>query len=105
MKILKGIAVVVVLIMCAVGYFASRDDADTAKAGDCMKNNGSTTAPDLQVVECGGAEATYTVVEVIPDTLDTDKCKGKSDIGYQEQTGGRRSSGEQFVLCINEIKK
>ncbi|MCJ1680047.1 hypothetical protein MTF65_22430 [Streptomyces sp. APSN-46.1] len=105
-KILKGIAVVVVLIMCVVGYFASQDDADHAEAGDCLKNTGSTVTPDLQVVECGGTEATYKVVEVIPDTLDTTKCEGKSDVGYHEQTrGGRRSSGKQFVLCLNELKK
>ncbi|MET9320085.1 hypothetical protein ABZX75_07800 [Streptomyces sp. NPDC003038] len=106
MKILKIIGVVIVLIMCAVGYFASRDDADKAEVGDCLKNNGSTVTPDLQVVKCGGADATYKVVEVIPDTLDTERCQGKSDIGYHEQTSGsRRSSGKQFVLCINEIKK
>ncbi|MFD9031024.1 hypothetical protein ACFVZW_07740 [Streptomyces sp. NPDC059567] len=105
MKILKGIGVVIVLIVCAVAYFASQDDADHAEAGDCLKNTGSTVSPDLQVVECGGAEATYKVVEVIPDTLDTTKCEGKSDVGYLEQTrGGRRSSGKQFVLCLDELK-
>lgn len=106
MKILKIIGVVLALIACAVGYFLSRDDADKAKVGDCLKNNGSTVTPDLQVVKCGGADATYKVVAVIPDTLDTSKCEGKSDIGYHEQTrGSRRSSGKQFVLCINEVKK
>ncbi|MGW7363787.1 LppU/SCO3897 family protein [Streptomyces sp. NPDC054841] len=106
MKILKGIGVVVVLIVCVVGYFASQDDADHAEAGDCLKNSGSTVSPDLEVVDCGGTEATYKVVEVIPDTLDTAKCEGKSDVGYLEQTrGGRRSSGKQFVLCLDELKK
>jgi hypothetical protein len=106
MKILKGIGVVAVLIMIAVAYFASQDDADHAEAGDCLKNTGSTVSPDLEVVECGDTQATYKVVEVIPDTLDTTKCEGKSDAGYLEQTrGGRRSSGKQFVLCLNELKK
>ncbi|MGW0389484.1 LppU/SCO3897 family protein [Streptomyces sp. NPDC003042] len=104
MTILKIIAGVIVAIMCVVGYFASKDDADKAKVGDCLKNNGTTISPDLQVVKCGGADATYKVVEVIPDTIDSAKCEGKSDIGYHEQTSGRRSSGKQFVLCINEIK-
>ncbi|MFI1940694.1 hypothetical protein ACH44C_26545 [Streptomyces purpureus] len=104
--ILKGVGVVAGLVVLAVGYFLSQDDADHAKAGDCLKNNGTTVAPDLQVVECGGAEAVYKVVEVIPDTLETSRCEGRSDIGYQEQTrGGRRSSGKQFVLCLDEIKK
>ncbi|OEJ25952.1 hypothetical protein BGM19_19895 [Streptomyces agglomeratus] len=104
-KIFQIVAGVIVAIMCVVGYFASQNDADHAEAGDCLKNNGTTVSPDLQVVECGGAEAAYKVVEVIPDTLETSKCEGKSDIGYQESRTGRRSSGKQFVLCIDEIKK
>ncbi|MEU7555556.1 hypothetical protein AB0B01_24995 [Streptomyces sp. NPDC044571] len=106
LKILKIIGVVIALIVVAVGYFLSRDDADQAKVGDCLKNNGSTVSPDLQVVKCGTTGAAYKVVEVIPGTLDSARCEGKSDIGYHEQTSGsRRRSGKQFVLCLNEIKK
>ncbi|MGW3321039.1 LppU/SCO3897 family protein [Streptomyces virginiae] len=106
LKILKIIGVVAVLIAVGVGYFLSQDDADHAKAGDCLKNNGTQISPDLQVVECGGASAEYKVVQVHQDTLDTAKCQDVSDIGYQEQTsGGRRSSGKKFVLCIDKIKK
>ncbi|MFJ3924330.1 hypothetical protein [Streptomyces sp. NPDC090022] len=106
LKILKIIGAVAVVIMIGVGYFLSQDDADHAKAGDCLKNNGTTISPDLQVVKCGGADAQYKVVEVFQDTVDSTKCEGKSDMGYHEQTrGGRRSSGKQFVLCIDEIKK
>ncbi|WP_030729805.1 LppU/SCO3897 family protein [Streptomyces sp. NRRL S-237] len=106
LKILKIIGVVAVLIAVGVGYFLSQDDADHAKAGDCLKNNGTQISPDLQVVECGGATAEYKVVQVHQDTLDTAKCQEVSDIGYQEQTsGGRRSSGKKFVLCIDKIKK
>ncbi|MFF8267922.1 hypothetical protein ACF059_11030 [Streptomyces sp. NPDC016562] len=106
MKTLKIIGVVIALVVVAVGYFLSRDDADQAKVGDCLKNNGTTISPDLQVVTCGGTEAEYKVVQVHKDTLDTSKCQGTADIGYQEQSGGsRRRSGNQFVLCIDRIKK
>ncbi|KPI33609.1 hypothetical protein OV450_6442 [Actinobacteria bacterium OV450] len=106
MKILKIIAGVVAVIVCVVGYFASQDDADKAEVGDCLTNQGTTVSPDLQVVKCGATNATYKVVKVIPDTLDTSKCQGTSDIGYQEQMrGSRRSSGKRFVLCIDELKK
>ncbi|MFD4913835.1 hypothetical protein ACFWNR_11495 [Streptomyces virginiae] len=106
LKILKIIGVVAVLIAVGVGYFLGQDDADHAKAGDCLKNNGTQISPDLQVVECGGATAEYKVVQVHQDTLDTAKCENVSDIGYQEQSsGGRRSSGKKFVLCIDKIKK
>ncbi|MER7466697.1 hypothetical protein [Streptomyces sp. NPDC097981] len=105
-KILKAIVAVVAVIVCAVGYWASQDDADKAEVGDCLTNKGSTVSPDLQVVKCGGANAEFKVVKVIPDTLDTNQCQGKSDIGYKEQTrGSRRHSGKQFVLCIDQIKK
>ncbi|MEV7546029.1 hypothetical protein [Streptomyces sp. NPDC089915] len=107
MKILKGIGIVLVLIACAVGYFLSQDDADHAEVGDCLKNNGTSAATlDLQVVDCGTTGATYKVVDVISGTLDTNRCQGKSDMGYYEQTrGSRRHSGKQFVLCLNQIKK
>ncbi|MCB5178823.1 LppU/SCO3897 family protein [Streptomyces antimicrobicus] len=105
-KILRIVGAVVVVIVIAVGWWTSRDDADHAKAGDCLKNNGTIASPDLQVVKCEGADAKYKVVEVISDTADSSKCEGKSDMGYYEQTrGSRRSSGKQFVLCIDELKK
>ena len=73
----------------------------------------------LGIVPCGGLAvevekdikltiegAGAVVVEVIPGTLDSSRCKGKSDMGYYEQTrGSRRRSGKQFVLCLNQIKK
>ncbi|MEV4679674.1 LppU/SCO3897 family protein [Streptomyces kurssanovii] len=96
---------VLAVIAFAVFWFMGRDDADTAKAGDCLKNSGNDINPDLQVVDCGGAEAAYKVVSVHSDTTDQKVCEGKADIGYYEQTSGRRSSGKSFVLCLNEIKK
>ncbi|MGX6742420.1 LppU/SCO3897 family protein [Streptomyces peucetius] len=97
---------VLAAIAFAVFWFLGQDDADTAKAGDCLKNSGNDINPDLQVVDCGGSEAAFKVVSVHADTTDSAICEGKADIGYYEQTsGGRRSSGKSFVLCLNEIKK
>jgi hypothetical protein len=104
--ILKIIVAVIAVIAFGIFYLLSQDDADKAEAGDCMKNSGSTVTPDLEVVDCGDTKAAYKVVEVHPDTTDRNLCQGKSDLGYFEQTsGGRRSSGKQFVLCLDEIKK
>ncbi|MEV6395304.1 hypothetical protein AB0M39_11080 [Streptomyces sp. NPDC051907] len=104
--ILKIVVAVIALIAFGIFYLMSQDDADKAEAGDCMTNNGSTGTPDLEVVECGGAKAEFKVVSVHADTSDTTICEGKADMGYFEQTsGGRRSSGKQFVLCLNNIKK
>lgn len=103
-NILKIILAVLAVIVFAAAYFMGQDDADKAEVGDCMKNSGSTITPDLEVVDCGDAKATLKVVEVHPNTMDTNLCK--TEISYVEQTsGGRRSSGKQFVLCLNEITK
>ncbi|MFJ8073510.1 hypothetical protein ACIQ7Q_06090 [Streptomyces sp. NPDC096176] len=97
---------VLAVIAFAVFWFMGRDDADAAKAGDCLKNSGTEINPDLEVVDCGATEAAYKVVSVHGDTTDQTICEGKADIGYFEQTsGGRRSSGKSFVLCLNEMKK
>jgi len=104
MKFQIGVGVLAAIAF-AVFWFMGRDDADTAKVGDCLKNSGNDINPDLQVVDCSGAEAAFKVVSVHDDTTDREICQGKADIGYYEQTSGRRSSGKSFVLCLNEIKK
>ncbi|MFF3323286.1 hypothetical protein [Streptomyces sp. NPDC002889] len=103
---LKIVVAVLAVITFGVFWFMSRDDADTAKAGDCLKNSGNEVSPDLEVVECGDTKAAFKVVSVHSDTSDTKICEGKSDVGYFEQTsGGRRSSGKQFVLCLDQLTK
>lgn len=103
-KALGAIGVVVVLV--AVGYFLSQDGADRAEAGDCLKNNGDPIFPDLRVVDCDDSDAVYRVVQVLHDTVDTARCQGVSDIGYEEQADrARHKSGKRFVLCFDGIKK
>ncbi|MFJ6485275.1 MULTISPECIES: LppU/SCO3897 family protein [unclassified Streptomyces] len=103
-KVLGIAGAVAVLAAVAVGYFLSQDGADRAAAGDCLKNNGDPIFPDLRVVDCGDADALYKVVRVLPDTVDTARCQGVSDIGYEEQADrARHKSGKQFVLCLDGI--
>ncbi|MFD9477603.1 hypothetical protein [Streptomyces nojiriensis] len=57
-------------------------------------------------VDCGDADAEFKVVQVLHDTVDTARCQGVSDIGYEEQADrARRKSGKRFVLCFDGIKK
>ncbi|MET9232308.1 hypothetical protein [Lentzea sp. NPDC003310] len=43
----------------AFNYFTS--DVAQAKVGDCAVVSGPTTAPEYKVVDCGSADATYTI--------------------------------------------
>ncbi|AJT65786.3 hypothetical protein T261_4129 [Streptomyces lydicus] len=101
--ILKAIGVVIVLIVLAVGWVSSWDDADTAEVGDCMKNNGNTINPDLQVVDCGTAEAKFKVKEVHSDTTDMSVCP-VGTTAYAESQHRRRGSDTKFVLCLTKEK-
>ncbi|MER6200639.1 hypothetical protein ABT234_25150 [Streptomyces sp. NPDC001586] len=105
-KIVVIAAVVIALGTGAVYWFVSRDDIDRAEAGDCLTNDGSLIFPDLRVVECDGDDAAFKVVRVLPDTKDTSRCLGLTDIGFNEELDrNRHRSGKQYVLCLNGIKR
>ncbi|MFF2849996.1 hypothetical protein ACFVT5_27220 [Streptomyces sp. NPDC058001] len=90
--------VVVGLIVVAGAWFASRDDASSAKVGDCMSisNPDSSTDPGLEVVECSNSKAKYKVEEKKDDNSGCDRTK------YSEytETGGSKD----FTLCLSDYK-
>ncbi|TLS40735.1 hypothetical protein FE633_39785 [Streptomyces montanus] len=91
------IAVVIVgLIAAGIGWMASRDDANTAKVGDCMSigNPDSATNPELEVVDCGSSKAAYKVEQKKSDDSGCDRNK------YAEYTETGGSS--DFTLCLSE---
>ncbi|MER6672100.1 LppU/SCO3897 family protein [Streptomyces sp. NPDC000983] len=95
-KTIKNIVVAVVVIGVVVGgYIASRDDADTAKVGDCMSisDPDSTTDPGLEVVDCSDSKARYKVAEKKDGTI-----AGCDRTKYSEytETGGSKD----FTLCL-----
>ncbi|MGW5116523.1 LppU/SCO3897 family protein [Streptomyces noursei] len=101
--ILKGVVAVVGLIVIGIAWVSSWDNADTAEVGNCMKNEGNEIKPDLKVVDCGTAEATYKVQAVHPDTTDTALCSENTK-AYSETQRHRRSSTTRFVLCLEPLK-
>ncbi|CAL9506299.1 hypothetical protein [Streptomyces sp. Tu 3180] len=97
-KTIKNIVIAVVVVSVAVGgYIASRDDANTAKVGDCMSisDPNSTTDPGLEVVDCSDSKAKYKVAEKKDGTLDG--CDRTKYSEYTE-TGG----SDDFTLCLED---
>jgi hypothetical protein len=103
MAVLKVIGVIIAVIFAGVIWVMSWDDADTAVVGDCMKNNGNTINPDLQVVDCGTSEAEFKVKEVHADTTDLTVCP-TGTAAYGESQHRRRSADTKFVLCLTHLK-
>ncbi|MFE5488621.1 hypothetical protein ACFQ8S_14180 [Streptomyces virginiae] len=97
---------VVALAVVAAVWFVGRDALDRAEAGDCLTNKGNLIFPDMRVVGCGSSDAQFKVVRVHPGTQDTSLCQGLSDIAFNEELdNNRHRSDQQFVLCMDGIKK
>ncbi|MEU1167400.1 hypothetical protein ABZ372_46900 [Streptomyces sp. NPDC005921] len=108
-KTIKNIVIVAVALVAAVGgYLASRNDADTAKVGDCM-HRGSTndSNPDLEVVDCGSSKAQYVVLAKIDGTFTSASaqisCETKAkDFQYAYM---ETKSSDDFLLCLKDYSK
>ncbi|MEU5695779.1 hypothetical protein [Actinosynnema sp. NPDC020468] len=92
-RIVSGIigVVVVVAVGYAINYFGS--DAAQTKAGACASVTGTTVKPEYKTVDCGSAEANYTVGKVLDST--TASCGGS----YDEYTETQRR-GPDTKLCL-----
>ncbi|WP_158848407.1 LppU/SCO3897 family protein [Saccharothrix deserti] len=93
-RILTAIIGLVVagVVIYGVNYFTS--DAAQSKAGDCASLTGTTTKPEFKTVDCGSAEANYTIGKVLGGPGEA--CGGD---GYDEYTETARR-GPDSKLCL-----
>ncbi|WP_367321997.1 hypothetical protein [Streptomyces sp. HUAS ZL42] len=108
-KTIKNIVIVIAVIGVAIGgYIASRDDANTAKVGDCMhRGNSDDNNPDLEVVDCKSSKAQYVVLAKIEGSYSAltaeSKCAEKAkDFQYSYTESG---DGSDFLLCLKDYSK
>ncbi|MFD1146371.1 LppU/SCO3897 family protein [Saccharothrix hoggarensis] len=92
-RILTAIIGIVVagVVVYGINYFTS--DAAQSKAGDCASLTGTATKPEFKTVDCGAAEANYTIGKVLGST--TESCNG----AYDEYTETARR-GPDSKLCL-----
>ena len=108
-KLIQLVVIIVIAIGVAVfSYISGRDNADTAKVGDCMhRGSTSDTNPDLEVVKCSDAKAQYTVLAKIngkySETEANAKCTAAAkDFKYSYTESG---DGSDFLLCLKDYSK
>ncbi|MGC9498072.1 LppU/SCO3897 family protein [Streptomyces sp. WG7] len=81
------------------GFIASRDDADQAGVGDCLKS-ASSSSDRMEVVDCSSADAEAKVIEKIKGhhtqfTAESACSKVEGATGFYAETGdGRRATGD-----------
>ncbi|MFJ5260652.1 hypothetical protein ACIQAC_09330 [Streptomyces sp. NPDC088387] len=102
-KTIKNIVIAVIVVSVAVGAFiASRDDADQAAVGDCLKSS-SSSSDEMEVVECSSSEAEVEVLKKVDGnfssiTAETECRKVEEATSFYAQTG----DGAEFLLCLKD---
>ncbi|WP_436493252.1 LppU/SCO3897 family protein [Actinokineospora sp. HUAS TT18] len=76
-KILRYVGGLAVAALLVYGFNYFTSDAAQAKAGDCAAVAGTTSKPDFKTVDCGAAEANYTIGKVLSKT--SESCGGTYD--------------------------
>lgn len=92
-RILRAVLGLVVAVAVVYGFNYFTSDAAQSKAGECASVTGTSTKPEFKVVECGAAEANYTIGKVLGST--TESCGGD----YDEYTESARR-GPDSKLCL-----
>lgn len=98
---------IVVAAIAIGGFIASRDDANTAKVGDCMhRGSQNDNNPDLEVVKCTDSKAEFKVLAKIEGSFSSteadNKCTSKApDFQYAYTETG---DGSSFLLCLKDYK-
>ncbi|MFC9063366.1 hypothetical protein ACFTXB_35960 [Streptomyces sp. NPDC057074] len=102
-KMIKNIVIAVIVVGVAVGgYIASRDDAEQAAVGDCLKS-ASSSSDRMEVVDCSSSESEGKVLKKVKGhftsiSAETECRKVEGATGFYAETG----DGEEFLLCLGE---
>ncbi|MGW1340632.1 LppU/SCO3897 family protein [Kribbella sp. NPDC002412] len=90
----------IALIVAIVAINLSITTASEATVGSCVVNKGTSTTPDVEVVDCASSEAEYKVVGKLDDTVDDTKCEQFPgyEAAYTSEVGSQR-----YTLCLGPI--
>jgi hypothetical protein len=94
LMLLLPIAFVAILIVANLNSTESK-----AQIGACVVNKGTSTDPDVKVVDCTSSEAEYKIVDRIDDSTDESQCGDDAEASYVYQEGSTK-----YTLCLTKIK-
>ncbi|MCH0543353.1 hypothetical protein I3F58_28155 [Streptomyces sp. MUM 203J] len=100
-KILSVVVLLVVVAAVKFGISYVFTGPTHAEAGDCVQVTGPDNDPKVETKECSeGGPDLYKVVKVVDDTFDHTKCGDAGESALAQQW-----NSEQFVLCLDPVKK
>jgi hypothetical protein len=92
--LLVPVAVIALIVFANLSPTTSKADV-----GQCVVNNGTSTDPDVKVVDCASSEAEYKIVDKIDDSTDDSQCGADAEASYRYQSGSTK-----YVLCLTPVK-
>lgn len=99
-KVLVIFLIVVVAIFVAI-YFATRSNADNAKVGDCVAQDGENS---VKVVKCDDPSAAFKVVGRVENQTEDDAvesaCDPYADKGAEQAFWEGEDGKPGLVLCL-----
>ncbi|WP_336923377.1 LppU/SCO3897 family protein [Streptomyces sp. JWR5-1] len=104
LKKIAGI-VVPVIALGTLGYnlLLGGDDTTKLEVGDCLRNTGSESSPDVEKLDCGDPEAKFKVLDKKEDTVATgfscSDVEGATTILSLQESKGSATSR---VLCLGD---
>ncbi|PHQ50663.1 hypothetical protein BLA24_17875 [Streptomyces cinnamoneus] len=104
-KIFRNVVIPVIGVGVIVGgwLFGKSDDAKELAVGDCMRNAGTDSKPDVKKLDCSDAQATYKVLKKVDgSTLASLACSGVDGTTAAFTLKERSNS---FTLCLGDNKK
>ncbi|WP_236656642.1 LppU/SCO3897 family protein [Streptacidiphilus jiangxiensis] len=70
-------------------------DGNLAIEGQCVKNYGTNSSPDLKIVDCGSGSGVYVVEKKLYGTTDTSGCPSDATTTYTHT-----ETDNNFVMCL-----
>lgn len=86
----------------ALIIFANLNSTEAkANVGACVVNNGTSSSPDVKVVDCTSSEAEYKIVGKIDDSTDDSQCDQfeGAEASYVYEQGSTK-----YTLCLTPVK-
>jgi hypothetical protein len=91
--LLVPIAVIALLVWSNVNSVSSAD------VGQCVRNNGTSSAPKVEVVDCGSSDAQYRIVGRLKNTSNSRDCEQFAD----STTAYTKSGSSGYILCLKPV--
>ena len=92
---------IAVIALIVVGNLNLNSTEAKATVGACVVNNGTSSNPDVKVVDCSSSDAEYKIVGKIDDSTDDSQCDqfegAEASYVYQHRS-------TKYTLCLTPVK-